>query len=69
MRKSTKNKTGLDEDLLKIATFILFDALIFHEVISNTEPVVVSLRRATRPIQLFLKDEWLKILKINYEPI
>lgn len=61
--------TKLDKDLLRIAVFILFDALVFHEALSGAQPIIKSLRRASHPYQRFLENEWAEILRIDYEPV
>ena len=63
-------KQKIEEDLLKIGLFIIFDGLVFHEVISSTHGDIQSLRLApSSRIIDFLKVEWKKIMKINYQPI
>lgn len=64
-----KKKSPTDRDLLRIATFILFDAVVFHEVLSGVSPAVRSLRKSTQPYQTFLEAEWEKILKVDYAPV
>jgi len=70
MAKQRKtSKVQGNRDLLRIASFILFDAAVFHEALSATHKHVESLRRRTKPLQSFLDTEWQKILAINYEPV
>lgn len=66
-----KKKTGksTQEDLFKIASFILLDTMIFHEFLSNREPRVKSLITFTN-LQLDLTKQWNMIIKtIDYKPI
>lgn len=68
----TRTQTRTDRDLLRIATFILFDAVLFHEALAGGNPSatgVISLRKATQPLQTFLDKEWGKILRIDYAPV
>jgi hypothetical protein len=67
MKKTTPNET--DRDLLRVATFILFDAAVFHEALASNSAYVTSLRKATPPLQSFLDAEWAKILRIDYAPV
>jgi len=65
-----KRKTKIEEDLLKIGLFILLDGLVLHEVLSATQRGINSLRLAPSSGMIdFLKLEWEKIMKINYEPV
>lgn len=69
-KKRAKSKLlKLDKDLLRIAVFILFDALVFHEALAGSRPTIKSLRRAIHPYQRFLENEWAEILRIDYEPV
>jgi len=58
-----------NRDLLRIATFILFDATVFHEALSGADSRLHSLRDASAPVQSFLDEEWGKILEIDYAPV
>jgi hypothetical protein len=66
-RTSAQRRT--DRDLLRIATFILFDAAVYHEGLTGTIINLRSLRKATSPIQTFLTQQWNLILRENYEPV
>ncbi len=60
----------IEKDLMKIALFIIFDGLILHEAISSMHPDINSLRLApTSGLIDFLKAEWEKILKKDYQPV
>src|SRR5437667_12515226 len=56
MPSRTRTQTRTDRDLLRIATFILFDAAVYHEGLSGTGAIagVISLRQACTPLQWFL---------------
>ncbi|MFH1219419.1 MAG: N-6 DNA methylase [Candidatus Eisenbacteria bacterium] len=73
-----KEALGLEEedetekfkkDLIRIAMFVLFDGMVFHEMIANCRIKVDSLTLCSESQKLFFDDEWKRILKINYEPI
>jgi len=66
-RRTTQSET--DRDLLRVATFILFDAAVFHEALASNSARVASLRKATSPLQRFLDAEWGNILRIDYAPV
>ena len=68
MTKTRAQKTA-DKDLLRISSFVLFDAAVYHEVLAGSPLRITSLRKATDPIQRFLDTEWAKVLAINYEPV
>jgi len=61
------------EDLKVLATagLILTDAMIFHEVLANLKAEIetISEIRTQSNIKKTLEDEWVKILKIDYEPV
>jgi type I restriction-modification system DNA methylase subunit len=61
------------EDLKVLATagLILTDAMIFHEVLANLKAEIETIAqlRTRSNIKKALEDEWIKILKINYEPV
>jgi len=61
------------EDLKVLATagLILTDAMIFHEVLANLKAEIetISEIRTQSNIKKALEDEWVKILKIDYEPV
>jgi len=58
-------------DLFYITLFLLFDALLFHELIADVEPVIVKISQKdeTNGFRIFLLNEWKKILNIDYKPI
>ena len=57
------------EDLIRIASFILFDAVLFQAALSAVNSVVQPPGRATAPLQRFLDHEWTKILSVDYAPV
>lgn len=61
------------EDLKVLATagLILTDAMIFHEVLANLKAEIETLSqiRAQSNIKRAFENEWVKILKIDYEPV
>lgn len=57
------------EDLIRISSFILFDAVLFQAALSAVNNAVLPLGRATAPLQRFLDEEWAKILAVDYAPI
>lgn len=63
--KKDRNK----KDLIRIALFILFDTMIFHENISNAHIEIKPLSSKCVSYKEFFNKEWEKILKIDYEPI
>jgi hypothetical protein len=67
MTKTTKTRTN--EDLFRIATFILLDAALFHETLAGVDSTFASIQTARGSLQRFLDKEWTKILKKDYEPI
>ena len=70
MAKKIK-QSDLEEDLFRIACFMLFDALIFHEVVSNGHTAVKAVsNRPKANLRSFMRAEWLKIRNnINYKPV
>ncbi len=65
----TRKKTA-QEELIKIALFIIFDGLVFHQTLSSHRPEIQSLDKSPENnIFDFIKEEWKKIIKINYLPI
>jgi len=56
-------------DLVRIASFILFDALVFHECLSGMTSSIRSLSQAGESRHEFLATEWTKILEIDYDPV
>jgi len=59
-----------EKDLLKMAFFIIFDGLLFHQVLSSHHYHINGLEKAPeRDILEFVREEWNKIMKINYLPI
>lgn len=65
--RPTPNRTS--RDLVRIATFILFDACVFHETLAASNNKIRPLSRATRPLQRFFDREWTRILQVDYAPI
>jgi len=64
-----KEKT-FREDLVKMALFIIFDGLLFHQILSSHHRNIKGLEKAPElNILNFIKEEWEKIMKINYLPI
>jgi len=64
------SKKKIEKDLLRIGLFIIYDALMFHEVLSITNKEIKSLRKAPPLIVTdFLIEEWKKIMNINYLPV
>jgi len=58
------------EDLIKVALFIIFDGLLFHQVLSSHYTHIKGLDKAPETNVLnFIKEEWKKIMEINYLPI
>jgi type I restriction-modification system DNA methylase subunit len=58
------------EDLVKIALFVIFDGLLFHQVLSSHYRNINGLEKAPESnILSFIREEWGKIMKINYLPI
>lgn len=64
-----RKRTATDPALVRMAAFILFDAAVFHEILSGTKASVRSLRSATPPYHGFLSTEWDSILRIDYKPV
>lgn len=67
-----KNIQNLNEkELFYIVFFIIFDALLFHELIADINPQIKKITSQTSPenFRQFLITEWGKILKIDYQPI
>jgi len=64
-----KKPSDIEQDLLRIATFMLFDASLCHEFLAGVHPEVRSLRQREGSCQGFLADQWNAILSINYEPV
>ena len=58
-----------EQDLIRIAAFILFDALLFHEVLSGAHVSITPPTRGGKPTSSFLEGEWRKILMIDYKPV
>ena len=67
--KKAKPKKATERDLVRIATFILFDAAIFHDALTGAIPSLTPLRAAKPPYSKFLATEWDEILKVNYTPV
>ncbi len=68
MPKPTPKK-ATERDLIRIATFILFDAAIFHDALTGTVVGLTPLRAAKAPYSTFLLNEWDRILAVNYSPV
>jgi len=69
---ATKKRSAETErrDITRIGLFLLFDALVMHDVLASQIPNVKSLHEAPGTnIIPFLKEEWSKILDIDYEPV
>lgn len=64
-----REKANSEKDLFRIASFILFDALVFHDVLAAGNAAFRPLGGATVPMQAFLEGEWKKILGVDYGPI
>ena len=58
-----------EKDLYQMLLFILFDAILMHETISNITPQIKGLSNASSPLKDFFINEWEKILQIDYEPV
>lgn len=58
-----------EKDLYQMLLFILFDAILMHETISNITPRIKGISIASSPLKNFLINEWEKILQIDYEPV
>ena len=63
--------SGREDDLLRIACFIIFNAIMFHVVLSNNDKRVTPLPngRAQEGMKRFLLNQWQTILTINFEHI
>lgn len=66
---STRAVQRSEQDLIRIAAFILFDALLFHEVLSAAHSSIAPPTRGTLPTATFLEGEWRRILTIDYKPV
>ncbi|MBI4678255.1 MAG: hypothetical protein HY748_11800 [Elusimicrobia bacterium] len=66
-RPPTTEKT--DPELLRVATFIIFDALIFHQSLSAANARVAPLSRLRAPYRRALLSEWENILRIDYREV
>lgn len=70
MSKQPKTRlSGRDRDLVRIATFILLDAAVFHDALASVDERVIPLVRAQPPLQTFLRDTWSNILTVDYAPV
>jgi hypothetical protein len=72
MTMARKNvSSGREDDLLRIACFIIFNAIMFHVVLSNNDRRVAPLPSAPpkEGLKRFLLSQWQTILKINFEHI
>jgi len=64
------SEKDINKDLLSIGLFIIFDGLLFHDVISSHQTSINSLKTApSLTISHFINEEWEKILKIDYRPV
>ncbi|MCD6100441.1 MAG: N-6 DNA methylase [Candidatus Marinimicrobia bacterium] len=65
-----KKKTEAQkEDILRIASFILLDAALFHEILAGVRKDINPISSLYKPLKNSLIKEWEKILKIDYESI
>ncbi|RLJ00315.1 MAG: hypothetical protein DRP08_06620, partial [Candidatus Aenigmatarchaeota archaeon] len=68
--KTGSKEKSFREDLVKMALFIIFDGLLFHQILSSHHENINGLEKTPRiNILSFIKNEWEKIMKINYLPI
>lgn len=69
-KKKRVKKQKIKTDLLRIAVFVILDALVFHEALASYKREVHSLRfTPSADITSFLDLEWRKIMRIDYIPI
>lgn len=68
-KTTSKSQASVDPELLRIAIFILFDALIFHESIAAARPEISPLLKLRQPLKTSLVNEWNKILRIDYREV
>jgi len=59
---------GRRRDLIYVAFFIIFDAMIFHQHISENYPKILGLQKAKGNLRQFFLRQWREILKIDYRP-
>lgn len=58
------------EDLIKVALFVIFDGLLFHQVLSTHHKNIKGLEiNSIVNIRDFIQQQWIEIMKINYLPI
>lgn len=69
MAKQSKKKLRENEELLQVAAFVLFDAVVFHEALASQNPAIAPLRTTSTGLQTFFDREWEKILRIDFEPM
>jgi len=71
MARRTSGKKGRDRDLLYIASFIVFDAIVFHQVIAAANPTIEPIARAETASsrQDFFDRQWTEILRIDFAPV
>lgn len=62
-------KSVKELDLYKMLLFILFDAILMHEVICNQVKQVNSISLVKKHFKNFFAIEWNKILNIDFTPI
>jgi len=68
--EAERKAPSFKEDLTKMAIFIIFNGLLFHQVLSSRHYQINGLEKAPDLNLLgFVKKEWEKIMKINYLPI
>lgn len=57
------------KDVLRIAFFVLLDAMIFQEELCNLNSKIKSLTYAYRPYKNYFEEVWCEVLKIDYKSI
>jgi hypothetical protein len=66
-KKENEEDNDFAQDLAKIAVFIIFNGLLFHQVISSLYSKINGLHRAPEVnILNFVKQEWKKIMRVCY---
>lgn len=70
MVKKKKVKKAKEEDIIRISSFILFNASLFHEILAGLHKDIIPIGSLSAPIKDSLIIEWEKIIKeIDYKPI
>jgi N-6 DNA methylase len=66
-----KSSRGQEHDLIRIACFMLFDAMLFHVALANNRRSVMPLsHREQRDYHGFFREQWIHIRdEINYRPV